>query len=180
MNNIQRSVPVQESPPQNIIEKFEEVIKAPEIIENIKSKEIVKSKYDLTSIKGFTEKKKKMKILKMKEHVMEELKSSIDIFDINELKLNHSLVLFVAQIVEDFFNKPLQGEMKREVVIDICKPFFNDDQALVEMVLELVFDKVIKTTFLRRNKQRIKNIAAFFLELFSPLIQSNLPSKLKL
>jgi hypothetical protein len=178
MNNIQRSVPV--DPPQNIIEKFEEVIKEPEPIENNKIKDIPKSKYDLTSIKGFTEKRKKMKILKMKEHVINELKSSIDIFDNTELKLNHSLVLFVSQIVEDFFNKRLQGELKKEVVIDICKPYFNDDADLVEMVLELVFDKVIKTTWLRRNKQRIKNIAGFFLELFSPIIQTNLPSKLKL
>ena len=116
----------------------------------------------------------------MKQFVMNELKSSIDIFDVEELKLNHSLVLFVSQIVEDFFNKPLQGEMKREVVIDICKPFFNNDDQLVEMVLELVFDKVIKTTWLRRNKQRIKNITAFFLELFAPMMQSSLPSKLKL
>jgi hypothetical protein len=177
MNNIQISVSSPPPPPQNIIEKFEDVIKEQE---PVLIKEITKSKYDMTSIKGFTEKKKKLKVLKMKQFVMNELKSSIDIFDVEELKLNHSLVLFVSQIVEDFFNKPLQGEMKREVVIDICKPFFNNDDQLVEMVLELVFDKVIKTTWLRRNKQRIKNIAAFFLELFAPMMQSSLPSKLKL
>ena len=53
MNNIQISVSSPPPPPQNIIEKFEDVIKEPE---PVLIKEITKSKYDMTSIKGFTEK----------------------------------------------------------------------------------------------------------------------------
>lgn len=182
MNNIQRNIqqPLQSAEPVNLITKIEDVIKDPDPFENESIKEVPKTKYDMSSIKGFTEKRKKLKMLKMKKHVMEELKSSIDIFDPNELHLNHSLVLFVAQIAEDFFNKPAQGEIKRDVVIDICKPFFDDNQELVEMVLDLVFDKIKKTTLIRRNKQRLKNIASFFLELFLPSIQKNFTNKLKL
>jgi len=179
MNNFERKLPPTDESQKNMIEKFEDSIKPTDKFEETKVKQLTKSKYDLTSIKGFTEKKKQLKILKMKQDIIDELKSSIDIFDSNELKLNHSFVLFVSQIVEDFFNKPKQGEIKREIVVDICKPFFENNTELVEMVLDLVFDKIIKTTWIRRNKQRIKNIAGFFLELFSPIIQSSLPSKLR-
>ena len=138
------------------------------------------SKLDLTGIKGFTEKRKSLKIMKMKADTINELRKAFSIFEKTELQLNHSVVLFVAQIVEDIFNKPNQGDIKREIVIDVCHTFFNADTALVEMVLELVFEKVIKTTLWRRNKQRLKNIALFFFEIFGPSIQSNLSSRLKL
>lgn len=181
MNNIQRiqnNAPVVE--PADLIAKIEEMVKEPESLPKEEIKEIPKSNLKMKSIKGFTEKKKRLKLIKMKNHVMEELKNSIDIFDANELYLNHSLVLFVAQIVEDFFNKKEQGDIKREVVLEVCKPFFDGKEDLVDMVLELVFDKIEKTTFWRRNKQRLKNIGGFFLELFLPSIQKNFTNKLKL
>jgi hypothetical protein len=138
------------------------------------------TKLDLTGIKGYTQKRKSLKVMKMKADTIDELRKAFAIFEKTELQLNHSVVLFVAQIVEDIFNKPLQGDIKREIVIDVCHTFFNGDAALVEMVLELVFEKVIKTTLWRRNKQRLKNVALFFFEIFGPSIQSNLSSRLKL
>lgn len=142
--------------------------------------ELPKSSLSLIGIKGYTEKRKSLKMLKMKTETITEIKRAFDIFDTHELQLNHSVVLFVAQIVEDIFNKPLQGDTKREIVVDVCKAYFNGETALVEMVLELVFDKIIKTSLWRRNKQRVKNICIFFVEMFGPSIQTNLSSKLKL
>ena len=74
----------------------------------------------------------------------------------------------------------MQGDVKRDIVVDICKEYFNGDSALVEMVLDLVFEKVIKTTMWRRNKQRMKNVCVFFFKIFGPSIQTNLSSRLKL
>jgi len=183
MNNFQNIQPVQNPAPlvepNSLMMKIEEIVKDPDPFES-NIKEIPKTNLKMTSIKGFTEKKKKLKIIKMKNHVMSELKNSIDIFDKEELHLNHSLVLFVSQIVEDFFNKKGQGDIKREVVVEVCKPFFDDKEDLVDMVLELVFEKVKKTTLLRRNKRRLKNIGSFFLELFLPSIQKNFTNKLRL
>ena len=142
--------------------------------------ELPKTRLNLSSIKGYTHKRKSLKLMKIKTETTAEIKKAFDIFDIHELQLNHSVVLFVAQIVEDVFNKPKHGDVKREIVVDVCKAFFNEDPALVEMVLELVFDKVIKTTLWRRNKQRVKNLCVFFFEMFGPSIQTNLSSKLKL
>ena len=126
--------------------------------------EVPKTRLNLSSIKGYEEKRKSIKANKLKAETIIELQKAFDIFDPNELKLNHSVVLFVAQVV----------------VVEICKQYFNGEESLVEMVLELVFPKIIKTTLWRRNKQRLKNLAIFFFEIFGPSIQTNLSNKLKL
>ena len=150
------------------------------IEEHETSPEIPTTRLNLNSIKGYTEKRKSLKALKMKTDTVIELKKAFAIFDKTEMRLNHSLVLFCAQIVEDIFNKPKQGNLKRDIVVEVCKEHFNEDPALVEMVIDLIFSKVIKTTLWRRNNLRIKNVALLFFEIFGPSIQTNLSSRLKL
>ena len=176
MNNF-HSVPPR---PSETVMTIEEIVKEPEILGDSIVQEVPKTRLNLSGIKGYKEKKKSIKELKLKTETIIELKKAFDIFDSSELKLNHSVVLFVAQVVEDIFNKPKQGELKRDVVVEICKDYFNGEASLVEMVLDLVFPKIIKTTLWRRNKQRLKNLAIFFFEIFGPSIQTNLSSKLKL
>jgi len=183
MNNFY-SVPPSPPPevvvPSSTVLKIEEIVKEPVLLGDSSIKEVPKTRLNLSGIKGYKDKKKSIKELKLKTETIIELKKAFDIFDLEELKLNHSVVLFVAQVVEDIFNKPNQGDVKREVVVEICKDYFNGEAPLVEMVLDLVFPKIIKTTLWRRNKQRLKNLAIFFFEIFGPSIQTNLSSKLKL
>lgn len=138
------------------------------------------SKLNLVGIKGYTEKKKNLKLLKMKQDVIQELKNALDIFDPEEINLNHTAVLFCAQIVEDLFTTRGQGKTKEEVVVEVCKQFFSGDEALVKMVLELVFDKVVKTTLYRRNKEAIKNGLSWLLNMFGIKMDTSFSAKLKI
>jgi len=137
------------------------------------------SKLDLNSIKGYAQKRKTLKLLKMKEDCKTELTNALNIFDPHEINLNHTAVLFCAQIVEDLFCKPKQGVMKEEIVIECCKKYFNEDPELVKMVLELVFEKVIKTSLFRRNKERVKNVLSWLLDLFG-IVNIHFSTNLKL
>ena len=157
----------------------EEVIAPIEIVSDV-LRPVVVSKLDLTGIKGFTQKKKGLKIAKMKQDAITELQNALGIFDPHEINLNHTAVLFCAQIVEDYFTSPQQGVLKEQVVVEVCKKFFNGDEALVKMVLELVFEKVIKTTLYRRNKERIKNGLGWFLTIFGMKVDASLSTSLKL
>jgi len=180
MNNVRVITQAAEQPRQEeAVSSLSELVN-PTPTDELSSKEPQKSKLNLTGIKGYAEKKKSLKMIKIKDETIRELKKAFSIFDKTELELNHSAVLFVAQIVEDVFNKPKQGHLKRQVVVEVCSEYFNGEPALVEMVLDLVFEKIIKTTMWRRNKQRMKNIAVFFLQAFGPSIQTNLSSRLKL
>lgn len=139
------------------------------------------SKLDLNSIKGYSQKRKMLKLIKMKEDCKAELTGALNIFDPHEITLNHTAVLFCAQIVEDIFCKPKQGHIKEEIVIAVCKQHFNDDPELVKMVLELIFDKIIKTSLFRRNKERILNVLSWLGDLFGMVnIQTNFSTNLKL
>lgn len=137
------------------------------------------SKLDLNSIKGYAQKRKTLKLIKMKEDCKAELTGALNIFDPHEINLNHTAVLFCAQIVEDIFCKPKQGLIKEEIVIDCCKKYFNGDPELVKMVLELVFEKVIKTSLFRRNKERVKNALSWLLDLFG-IVNIHFSTNLKL
>ncbi len=139
------------------------------------------SKLDLNSIKGYSQKRKTLKLLKMKEDCKTELTNALNIFDPHEINLNHTAVLFCAQIVEDIFCKPKQGLIKEEIVVEVCKKHFNEDPELVKMVLELIFEKVIKTSLFRRNKERILNVLRWFGNVFGMVnIQTNFSTNLKL
>lgn len=124
------------------------------------------SKFDLTNVKGYSQKRASIKQQLLVNDSIAELKHALSIFDPAEIKLNHSLVLFVAQIVEDIFTKKGSGDIKRTVVVEVCKDYFNDSDELVNMVIELIFDKVIKTSLFRRNKARIVNIFFWVLKQF--------------
>jgi hypothetical protein len=141
--------------------------------------EVVKSNLNLSSVKGYREKKKQLKYLKLKNEAINELKNALKIFNKDELTLNHSVVLFCCQIVEDLFTSKSKGKIKRDVVIEVCKEYFEDKASVVEMVIDLVFDKIIKTTFVRRNKNKLKSIGFFLLEKITPNLQTLSASKLK-
>lgn len=138
------------------------------------------SKLNLGGIKGYTEKKKTLKLLKMKQDVIKELRNALDIFDPDEINLNHTAVLFCAQIVEDLFTTKGQGKIKEEVVIEVCKQFFNNDELLIKMVLELVFEKVVKTTVYRRNKEAIKNGLSWLLNMLGFKMETSFSARLKI
>jgi hypothetical protein len=134
---------------------------------------------NLSSVKGYREKRKEIKYLKMKNEAINELKNSLKIFKKEELHLNHSVVLFCCQIVEDLFTSRQKGQIKKSVVIDVCKEYFEEKIEVVEMVIDLVFDKVVKSSFMRRNKNKIKSIGFFLLEKISPNLQTLSQSRLK-
>ena len=162
-------------PPQEV-----EPLKELEVqLESPKVEETVKSSLNLSSVKGYREKKKELKYLKIKNEAILELRNALKIFNKEELSLNHSVVLFCCQIVEDLFTSKGKGEIKKAVVVEVCKEFFDNKTSLVEMVIDLVFEKVTKTTLFRRNKNKLKSIGFFLLEKITPNLQSLSTSKLK-
>lgn len=111
---------------------------------------------DLSIIKGYAEKKKEMKTNAKKEQVIEELNKALNFFSPDELKYNNSVILFCSQIVEDLYTERSSGQIKQSIVMEVCRKYFNNDAALVASILELVYPRIIKSNFYRRNKLWIK------------------------
>ena len=167
------------------IQQIEEVTEKKEVILQVEEPEaadenqIIKSNLNLSSVRGYKEKKKQLKYLKLKNEAIVELRNALKIFNKDELALNHSVVLFCCQIVEDLFTSGGKGDIKKAVVLEVCKDFFDGKTNVVEMVIDLVFEKVTKTTMFRRNKNKLKSIGFFLLEKITPNLQTLSTSKLK-
>lgn len=171
---VRRDIP----PVEEVCEKKEVVVPAEEEVP-VDENQIMKSNLNLSSVRGYKEKKKQLKYLKLKNEAIVELRNALKIFNKDELALNHSVVLFCCQIVEDLFTSSGKGDIKKAVVLEVCKDFFDGKTNVVEMVIDLVFDKVTKTTMFRRNKNKLKSIGFFLLEKITPNLQSLSTSKLK-
>ena len=114
---------------------------------------------DFKSLKGFQEKEKTFKADVKRKLIVENIKNVLSIYESDEKKYNAGIVLFVCQSVEDLIHKPKMGELKASIVKEICADFFDGKPELVEMVIDLIFDKVIKTSFWRRHSQKIRNMS---------------------
>jgi hypothetical protein len=141
--------------------------------------DLPESKLNLDGIKGYKQKRKELKYLKLKEEAVSELRKSLAIFNKEELHLNHSVVLFACQIAEDLFASKGKGKFKKEVVVEVCRDFFDGKTDVVEMVIELVFEKIVKSSFVRRNKNKVKSLGFFLVEKLLPNVQSLSQARLK-
>ena len=130
---------------------------------------------DLSVIKGFKEKAKQKASDIKKQQAIEELNKALEFFSVNELRYNHSVVQFASQIVEDLYgNERNSGDVKRQIVMEVCKKYFNDDLQLVCSILELVYPTIIKTTWYRRNKLKFRNFFFGCLKKSKPKLEANL------
>jgi hypothetical protein len=166
---IVRPIVIEEPPADVVPVKKEEAV----------SLDFPESKLNLDAIKGYKEKRKELKYLKLKEEAVSELRKSLAIFKKEELHLNHSVVLFACQIAEDLFASKGKGKFKKEVVVEVCSDFFDGKAEVVEMVIDLVFEKIVKSSFMRRNKNKVKSLGFFLLEKIAPSSQSLLAHRFK-
>ena len=113
---------------------------------------------NFTALKGFQEKEKIFKADIKRKLIVENIKNVLAIYEADEKKYNAGIVLFVCQCVEDLIHKPKLGALKADIVKEICADFFDGKSELVEMVIDLIFDKIIKTNFWRRHSLKIRNM----------------------
>lgn len=113
---------------------------------------------DFTALKGFKEKEKTYKSETKRKMIVENIRNVLSIYEEHEIKYNAGVVLFVCQCVEDLIHKPKMGKQKAEIVKEICAEFFDGKPELIDMVIELQFDKIVKTNFYRRHSVKIQTL----------------------
>lgn len=106
---------------------------------------------NIHGLDGLENKLKSIKLGNYQSEFLEEIKKVLSLYEEDELKYNYQFVEFVMQEVERFILKKKSGQAKKDLVIEICKKYFNDDAKLVEMVIELVFHKLPQIKFFKRQ-----------------------------
>lgn len=149
MKKLQILQPVNQPKPEEFIES-EEMPKS--VFER---KEIPLINFNTKNLFGLEEKLQKLKLCNYQSDFLKEIQIILNLYSTDELKYNAKFVLYVMQEVEKFLLKPKAGQSKKELVIECVKPYFNNDPALVEMVIELVFEKLTQIKFFKRQGYKL-------------------------
>lgn len=117
--------------------------------------------FNTKNLEGLETKLQNLKICNYQSDFVTEIQKILNLYSDDELKYNHKFVLFVMQEVEKFILKKKSGESKKALVIQVCQKYFNNDSDLVEMVIDLVFEKLSQVKFFKRQGLKLMK---FFLK----------------
>jgi len=124
----------------------------------------VGSRTDMKKLKGFNQKRKEMKHLKFKNDYISSMKAELEVLDdVEARKYDADTILFLMESVEsEFIQSGGLGDLKREAVIELALPYFNNDVELVNVFIDMKFKEVKQATLLRRMQMKLM---AFFVAL---------------
>jgi hypothetical protein len=114
-------------------------------------KDIPNIYFNTQHLEGLEDKVQKLKLCNYQSDFLTEINKILYLYDDSELKYNAKFVLFVMNEVEKFILKKQSGEAKKNLVVEVCKKYFNDDSDLVIMVINLVFEKLQQVKFFKRQ-----------------------------
>lgn len=114
-------------------------------------KDIPTIPFNIKGLDGLETRLKNMKLVNYQHDFITEIDKVLKLYDDTELKYSEKLVLFVMNEVEQYILKPKSGEAKKELVIEICKKYFDDKPSLVELIIRLVFRELSQVKFLKRQ-----------------------------
>ena len=114
------------------------------------------------NLKGYKNKEKAYKLNIKKEQIIDHINTALNIYSDDEKKYNTDIVLFVCQCVEDLITSAKSGPLKSEVVMKVCSKYFDGKEDLVMVIINLMFEKIIKTSLVRRNKLKIQRLGKVF------------------
>jgi hypothetical protein len=130
-------------------------IQSIQTIQNEQPKEIPKLNVNIQGFEGLESKLKLLKLGNYKTQFIAEIQNVLSLYEDDELKYNYQFVEFIMCEVEKFLLKKKSGHTKKQIVVEICKRYFNNDEKLVEMVIDLVFHKIPQVKFLKRQGLKI-------------------------
>lgn len=127
-----------------------------------KKREVPKVMFNTKKLNGLEDRLQSIKICNYQSEFLCEIQKVLDLYSNSELHYNTEFVLFVMNEVERFILKAKSGESKKRLVIEACKSYFNDDEDLVVMVINLVFRKLKQVKFIKRQGLKLLR---FFLKI---------------
>ena len=114
------------------------------------------------NLKGYKNKEKEYKLNMKKQAIIDHINNALNIYTDEEKKYNTDIVIFVCQCAEDLITSAKSGKLKAEVVMKVCAKYFDDKEDLVMVIINLMYEKIIKTSLARRNKLKLQRLAKSF------------------
>jgi predicted SprT family Zn-dependent metalloprotease len=114
------------------------------------------------NLKGYKNKEKEYKLNMKKQAIIDHINNALNIYTDEEKKYNTDIVIFVCQCAEDLITTAKSGKLKAEVVMKVCSKYFDGKEDLVMVIINLMYEKIVKTSLARRNKLKLQRLANSF------------------
>ena len=114
------------------------------------------------TLNGLEDKLRNIKITNSQSDFLDQIQQILSLYDDSELHYNHELVLFVMNEVERYILKSKSGDSKKQLTIECCKKYFDNNTEILEVIIEILFPQVKQVKFIKR--QGLKLIR-FFLKI---------------
>jgi|GEM_PF-4572652 len=104
-----------------------------------------------SKLDGLDEKVLLIKLRKYSKNFKASLDQVLTLYPIDQLKYSSHLVGFVMHEVERFLLKPKSGQAKRDLVINCVKKYFDDNEHMVGVVIDLLMPNLKQVKFIGRQ-----------------------------
>jgi hypothetical protein len=111
---------------------------------------------------GLDDKLRHIKITNSQSDFIDQIQQLLALYDDKDLKYSYDLVLFVMNEVERYILKAKSGDSKKQLTIECCKKYFDDNVEILEVIIKLLFPQLKQVKFLKRQGLKI---VRFFLKL---------------
>lgn len=135
-----------------------------QVVEPVKKVEDIPPKrvynHDLKKIKSYRKLRRNHKIHNSKLIFVNDMKSILECFDVENHKLDTELLIEVLNIAESFFiygNKEEREDCKIESVKTLMLPYFMNNELFLENSIANVYHRVIKSNLAKRLWRRLVN-----------------------
>ena len=120
--------------------------------------------YNLKKIKSFKIIRKKYKLNNQTAMFIQDLQVILNEYAPDKYQLDTDMLVHICNIAEQYFiygNKEERNEQKLLAISTLMRPYFKDDTELLHKMMSVVYDRVNKSTLLKRLYRRMVN---FFLK----------------
>jgi hypothetical protein len=113
-----------------------------------------------SKLDGLDAKLLSLKLKKYSDDFKESLDQVLALYSDDQLKYSPKLVAFVMHEVERYLLKPKSGATKRALVLDCCRKYFDNNDEMVNVVIDLLFKDLKQVKYVGRQ---LLKVARFFL-----------------
>lgn len=140
-----------------VVEPVVEEVKVKKV-ENVPPKRVYN--HDLKKIKSYRKLRRNFKINNSKVVFINDMKSILECFKLEEHKLDTELLIEVLNVAESFFiygNKDERNDCKLEAVRELMLPYFFDNELILDKSIANVYHRVTKSNLVKRVWRRLLN-----------------------
>ena len=119
-------------------------------------------------LKGLKIKISDIKLLNLQSDFCQKVKTVLDLFDKENNRYSDSILYFVMSCVENQVLKKGSGELKKRIVIECTREYFDNNDLMISKMIDLLMPTLNQNKFIKRNGKKVIRFFSQKLKMKSP------------